>query len=80
MMDRVTEFFAMGGYAAFVWPAYLLATVVLVWLLVSSLRGLRRQEATLKALRGARRDGIAAARAAAANAANADSATGEVRT
>jgi heme exporter protein D len=25
----MTEFFAMGGYAAYVWPAYALAVIVL---------------------------------------------------
>ena len=27
----MSGFFAMGGYAAFVWPCFALATVVLVW-------------------------------------------------
>jgi len=31
-------YFAMGGYAGFVWPAYGLTVVVLVGLLVASLR------------------------------------------
>ena len=26
----MSEFFAMGGYAAFVWPSYVLALVILV--------------------------------------------------
>ena len=50
----MTEFFAMGGYAAYVWPAYALAALVMVGLLVASLRGLREREATLKALEGSR--------------------------
>jgi len=34
----MNEFFAMGGYAAFVWPCFLLATVVLVWNVVAARR------------------------------------------
>jgi len=44
----------MGGYAAFVWPAYALAVAVLVGLLLVSLRQLRRSEAELTAQRGGR--------------------------
>ena len=35
----MTEFFAMGGYAAYVWPAYGFAALVLIALLVQSWRG-----------------------------------------
>lgn len=38
------EFFAMGGYAGFVWPAYGLSALVLVGLTVMSLRGYRRSK------------------------------------
>ena len=54
-MEAVTEFLAMGGYASFVWPSYILAAVVLATLLGLSLRDLRRNENTLKALRADRR-------------------------
>ena len=57
MSDTVSSFFAMGGYAAFVWPAYALAAVVLVGLLLVSLRQLRRGEADLAAQRGGRPEG-----------------------
>ncbi len=50
----MTEFFAMGGYAAFVWPAYGLAALVLIGLLAVSLKGLREAEATVRALEGVR--------------------------
>ncbi|MFD1624647.1 heme exporter protein CcmD [Azospirillum griseum] len=50
----MTEFFTMGGYAAFVWPAYGLAALVLIGLLVVSLKGLREAEATVRALEGVR--------------------------
>ena len=45
-----SDFFAMGGFAAFVWPAFAIATLVLVGLLVSSRRHLRRAMADLAAL------------------------------
>ena len=54
MSDTVSSFFAMGGYAAFVWPAYALAAGVLVGLLLVSLRQLRRAETDLAAQRGGR--------------------------
>jgi heme exporter protein D len=34
----MTEFFAMGGYAAYVWASYALSAGVLAWLTLSSLR------------------------------------------
>ena len=33
----MTEFFAMGGYAAYVWPTWAVSTVVLVALVVHAL-------------------------------------------
>ncbi|HUL05746.1 MAG TPA: heme exporter protein CcmD [Candidatus Acidoferrum sp.] len=50
MTDVIQAYLAMGGYAAFVWPAYALAAVVLVGLLALSLRALRKAEAELAAL------------------------------
>ena len=40
-MESLSEFFAMGGYAAFVWPAYAVAAGIMTWLAWSSVRGLR---------------------------------------
>lgn len=54
----MSGFFHMGGYAAFVWPAYGLAAGLLIWLLLSSLRAMRVNEAALakaEAARGPRR-------------------------
>ncbi len=48
-MEQMQEFFAMGGYGAFVWPAYGASTLVLGWLWVSSLRRLRGLERALAA-------------------------------
>ena len=56
-MDNFSEFFAMGGYAPYVWPSYLIAAGILGILLVLSLRNLRRNETTLKMLRAERRGG-----------------------
>lgn len=50
----MAEFFAMGGYAAYIWPSYGLAAAVMVALLLVTLRELRDNEATLKALEGLR--------------------------
>jgi heme exporter protein D len=50
----MAEFFSMGGYAAYVWPAYGIAAVILVAMLIVSLRGLRRHEALLKTLETSR--------------------------
>ena len=54
-MDTIAEFLAMGGYARFVWPAYLIAATVLSVLVGVSLRDLHRQESMLRDLRRERR-------------------------
>jgi len=48
--NTIQTFLAMGGYAGFVWPAYALAAILLVGLVVVSLRQLRKVEAELAAL------------------------------
>ncbi|WP_431856883.1 heme exporter protein CcmD [Azospirillum sp.] len=50
----MTEFFAMGGHAAYVWPAYAVAALMMLTVLASTLRGLRAREATLNALESGR--------------------------
>jgi len=50
----MSEFFAMGGYAAFVWPAYGAAAIALIVLLIVSLRTLRAREAEIAKAEGAR--------------------------
>lgn len=40
----MSEFFAMSGYAAFVWPAYALTIAALATLGVVSWRDMRRSE------------------------------------
>ena len=46
-MSAIGGWFAMGGYAAFVWPAYGLAAIVLGGLAVFSWRRHRRSFAIL---------------------------------
>jgi heme exporter protein D len=47
----LTDFLAMGGYAAYVWSAYGFAAVVLIALLVQSWRSVRRRDAELEQVR-----------------------------
>ena len=57
------SFFEMGGYAAYVWPAFGVGAVVLIALLVISLHGLKSREKALRQLEaesgGRRRRGAA---------------------
>jgi heme exporter protein D len=46
----MSGFFAMGGYAAFVWPAYGVGLLVLGGLLVQSLRQYRARQRELERL------------------------------
>ena len=48
------SFWEMGGYAAYVWPAFGAAAVILIALLVISVRTLRSRERALRALESAR--------------------------
>ena len=43
-------FFEMGGYAAYVWPAFGAAAAIMVALLVLNLRAMRVREAALRRL------------------------------
>ncbi len=49
-MDAIKNFIEMGGYGGYVWPSYIVSAVVLIVMLVVSLRLLRANEATIKAL------------------------------
>lgn len=46
----MAEFFAMGGYAAFVWPSFGVTAVVLAGMWLASVRGLRARQAEFDAL------------------------------
>ena len=48
------SFFEMGGYAAYVWPAFGAAAAIMVALLVLSIRTMRVREAALKTLEARR--------------------------
>ena len=50
----MTEFWAMGGYAAFVWPAYAITALALATVLLGTLRTLRQAERALAAVDGVR--------------------------
>lgn len=45
-----SDFFAMGGYGAYIWPAYGLVTLVLLAMLIVSLFSLRKSEQVLALL------------------------------
>ena len=49
-MEVVSDFLNMGGYSAFIWPAYGIATIVLIGLFLLGLRFQRISSARLKAL------------------------------
>ena len=49
-MDKIATFLAMGGYAVYVWPAFLVAVLVMGGQLATTLRTLHRREAALAAL------------------------------
>jgi heme exporter protein D len=46
-MDTIAHYLEMGGYAGFVWPAFILSVLVLAGLLIHAVRALRRSEAAL---------------------------------
>jgi heme exporter protein D len=50
----MSGFLSMGGYAAYVWPAYALALIVIGAVALFSVRALRAREAEAKALEAAR--------------------------
>jgi len=47
----MADYLAMGGYALYVWGSYLLTALVLAALFLGALRGLRRREREIAALR-----------------------------
>ena len=47
----MNEYWDMGGYAAFVWPAYGLSAVVMIGLVVTAWQNLRARERDLAKLR-----------------------------
>jgi heme exporter protein D len=49
-MEKLTELLAMGGYAAFVWPSFIIAAVVMTGAVTTSLRSLRKAQKALAEL------------------------------
>lgn len=54
-MAAVDHFFAMGGYAAFVWPAFGLAVIILGGLFIESLVTYKKRQRELAAAEKRRR-------------------------
>ncbi|MED5360274.1 MAG: heme exporter protein CcmD [Pseudomonadota bacterium] len=54
----MSDFLDMGGYAAFIWPAYLIAAVILGGILAQTIITMRRRERLADALRLQRRGGF----------------------
>lgn len=54
-MQSLSEFLAMGGYAAYVWSAYSLTALVLIGLLVATLREMSARQKALAELEPQRR-------------------------
>ncbi len=54
-MDGMGQFFAMGGYAGYVWPAFAIVLIVMAALWFASDWSWRKSERTLAALRKNRR-------------------------
>ena len=50
MPDAVSEFVAMGGFARFIWPAWIVVLGLMVGIVLSSVRSLRRQQILLRRL------------------------------
>ena len=49
-VTAIVDFLAMGGYAGFVWPAYGVAALVLIALVITSVRRARTAEAEVRVL------------------------------
>jgi len=54
-MQSLSEFLAMGGYAAYVWSAYGITALLLIGLLVATLRSLHARQRALAELEPRRR-------------------------
>ena len=53
-MDRIATFLAMGGYAAYVWPAFAVAAIVMAGLVANTLLTLRWRERELAEIEATR--------------------------
>ena len=55
----MSDFFHMGGHGVYIWPAYLIAAVIVVGILVQTIVTMRQRERQLEDLRGERRGATA---------------------
>lgn len=46
----MNDFFAMGGYAAYVWPSYIIAVATITGMAIQTIREWRRARDRLRAL------------------------------
>lgn len=53
----MSDFLAMGGHAAFIWPCYALTAVIMAGLLAISIRSMRQNEKLAEQLRRPRNRG-----------------------
>lgn len=60
LLDSISQFLAMGGYAAYVWPSIGLTAAVMIGLAWHAWRGLRREEAAVAVLENQLRQSDAA--------------------
>jgi heme exporter protein D len=49
-MNSLTGYLAMGGYALYIWPAYGVAAIAMIWLTLTYIARLRRNERDAAAL------------------------------
>ena len=50
----MSDFFAMGGYAVYIWPCYGVTLIGMIVLVVQSLRSMRSNEKLVETLRAGR--------------------------
>ena len=51
----MSDLFHMGGHGVYIWPAYMIATVIVVGILVQTITTMRQRERQLAELRRERR-------------------------
>jgi heme exporter protein D len=50
-MEKLIDILAMGGYAAFVWPAYGVAAAIMIFLAIQTIKNQRRTQSRLNELK-----------------------------
>jgi heme exporter protein D len=55
-MEKLTEVLAMGGYAPYVWPSFIIAAAVMLGMVITSMRSLRKAQKTLAELQQSTRN------------------------